>query len=308
MVMLRRLKVRDIIEYASKFSSHVKQHGLRSGIKKSLDKMRVLLQSKRKFSTQGLGNVSPGTLFFRCNICGSPCRAMPRELQREEPSCPTCGSTVRMRAIVHVLSMELFGKSLAIQDFPLRKDITGVGMSDWYEYAMRLSDKLNYRNTYYHKEPKLDITAIDPALEGLMDFIISTDVFEHVGPPVHVSFENARKLLKDDGVFVFSVPYTKEGTTREHFPDLHKYEIIKKGDNFVLRNITKEGKEQIYDNLVFHGGDGATLEVRYFSESSLMEDLQKAGFHNVKFYKEPDFEHGIYWEIDCSFPVAARIK
>lgn len=250
----------------------------------------------------------PGSLTFRCNICGTACTSMVSQLKREEPSCTGCGSTVRMRAMIHILSMELFRESLAIPDFPLRSEIKGIGMSDWDGYAVRLSEKLDYTNTYYHREPKLDITSIDRAIEGTLDFIISTDVLEHVEPPVSRAFENARKLLKPNGVFIFSVPYTKDNKTKEHFPDLHKYEVLKKGDSFVLRNITKDGIEQIFDDLVFHGGAGSTLEMRVFSEASLLEEFKKAGFGNVKICKEPCFEHGIFWNTDWSLPMLARLK
>ena len=249
-----------------------------------------------------------GYLSYRCNICGMACKSKVVELEREEPSCLGCGSTVRMRAITHVLSMELFGNSLAIPDFPERPDITGIGMSDWIGYAVPLGKKLGYKNTYYHKPPKLDITSIDSDLEGTLDFVISSDVFEHVEPPISRAFENVRKLLKPDGVLIFSVPYVKDGCTVEHFPDLYKYEIAQKGEDYILQNITRDGGKQIYENIVFHGGCGATLEMRVFSETSLLEEFRKACFANVKIYKASDFEHGIHWDCNCSLPIAARIR
>lgn len=247
-------------------------------------------------------------LSYRCNICGNVCKSKISELKREEVSCFSCGSTVRMRAIIHVLSMELFGRSLAIPDFPVRPDIIGIGMSDWDGYANPLKHKLGYGNTFYHQEPKLDITAIDPSMEATLDFIISTDVFEHVVPPVSVAFENVRKLLKQDGVFVITVPYSKEVSAQEHFPDLYNYEVIKERGRYILKNITIDGVEQAFDNLVFHGGEGSTLEMRVFSESLLIEEFKKAGFNSIKIYSEPNFKFGIYWEHDWSLPIAARIN
>jgi len=302
-------------ENLSKFISYTKSYGLRLSFKKSHEKLRKIgsmrsLHFKKAFSR--FIDITPShdvdTLSYVCNICGKNCVTKISELRREEVSCIHCGSTVRMRAIIHVLSMELFGESLAIQDFPARPDIVGIGMSDWDGYAIPLARKFRYKNTYYHKDPKLDITSIDPALEGMYDFIISSDVFEHVLPPVSIAFENARKLLKPGGVLIFSVPYTKDGTTIEHFPDLHKYEIIKKGDGYILKNITRDGVEQIFDNLFFHGGFGSTLEMRVFSESSLINEFQKAGFDKIKTYREPKYEFGIVWENNWSLPIAARAK
>jgi len=84
--------------------------------------------------------------------------------------------------------------------------LVGVGMSDWEGYANRLEKKLSYVNTYYHKAPLLDITAVDPSLSNLYDFIIATEVFEHISPPISRAFENVHRLLKPGGVFIFSVP------------------------------------------------------------------------------------------------------
>jgi SAM-dependent methyltransferase len=301
--------------YFSKFQAYARRYGFLQAAKRSIEK----LKEKGWIGTTGLqlssikyGKASAsnriGVLSFQCNICGKICESKITDLKREKPSCTRCGSTVRMRANIHVLSMELFGENLVIGDFPQRPDIVGIGISDWEGYAVPLAHKLGYKNTYYHKDPKLDITSIDPALEGRLDFIISSDVFEHVSPPVSIAFENAQKLLKPGGVLIFSVPYTKNGTTIEHFPDLYKYEIIKKGNGHILKNITRDGTEQIFNNLVFHGGAGATLEMRLFSEYSLGEEFAKAGFNCVKFYRDPDFDHGIYWLHDWSLPIAARAK
>jgi hypothetical protein len=72
----------------------------------------------------------PGVLTFHCNICGSTCRSFLMALDRETASCKKYGPTVRMRAIIHALSIALFGKSLKLSEFPERPDIIGKGMSD----------------------------------------------------------------------------------------------------------------------------------------------------------------------------------
>lgn len=245
-------------------------------------------------------------LSYHCNICGQACETKVAALNRERASCHNCGSSVRMRSIIHLLSIELFGESLILSDFPVKPNIKGIGMSDWNGYAMCLTHKLNYKNTYYHKKPKLDITAIDPTLEGTLDFLISSDVFEHVAPPISVAFKNARRLLKPKGVLIFTVPYTKYKKTKEHFPHLHKYEIIKRGKDHILKNITKDCRKRIFKNLVFHEGIGATLEMRVFSESSLKEEFVKAGFRQVRIYKKSYLKYGIYWNHDWSLPITAR--
>jgi len=244
---------------------------------------------------------------FTCNICSTVNRSNLSRLSREESSCSNCGSTVRMRAIVHILSMELFGESILLTDFPVRKDIQGIGMSDWDVYAKPLSKKLSYKNTYYHQEPMLDITEIPEDMYDSMDFIISSDVYEHVLFPVSRAFVNTKRLLKKDGVFIFTVPYTKEGdSTAEHFGKLHDFEIEKRNGNYVLKDIDKEGNEKVFNDLVFHGGPGSTLEMRVFSKKSLMNEFDNAGFTELKIYNEPCLQYGIYWNVDWSLPIAAR--
>lgn len=245
---------------------------------------------------------------FTCNICGAKNSSSLENLSREVASCVSCGSTVRMRAIVHVLSTELFGESLVLKDFPLRKDIRGVGMSDWDGYAEPLSGKLDYTNTYYHQEPLLDITAITEDKHQMMDFIISSDVYEHVLFPVSLAFENTKRLLKNNGVFVFTVPYTKEGeSTVEHFGKLHDFEIKNNNASYVLEDVDEFGNKRVFDHLIFHGGPGSTLEMRVFSEASLMAELKKSGLKDIKIYNEPYLEYGIYWDVDWSLPIAARL-
>lgn len=246
------------------------------------------------------------TFNYQCNICGRVCETPVVDLGREKPSCE-CGSTVRSRSIVHLLSKELFGRSLALPDFPVRPDLHGWGMSD-AGYSDLLSQKIGYINTFYHKEPRFDISApLDPSLEGTLDFLISTEVFEHIVPPVSRSFENARRLLKPTGVFIFTVPYTINPATSEHFPDLHDYEVINRtGANPILKNITRDGREQVFDNLVFHGGPGVTLEMRVFSQAGLLAELKQAGFGNIKICSEPCWEFGIYWKDSWSLPLTAR--
>jgi len=250
----------------------------------------------------------PGYLTFECNICNRLCTRRLVELDRESASCEGCKSSVRWRAIIQILSLELFGRSLSISEFPESRDIVGLGISDCESYAEGLARKFNYINTYYHQEPKLDLRSVHEELEGTIDFLIATDIFEHIAPPISTAFENARRLLKPDGVLIFSVPYSKEGEeTLEHFTQLHDYEVLERDGNHVLRNITKDGEEQIFDRLVFHGGTGSTLEMRLFSESSLLREFNQAGFGRIKIYKQPDFDHGIYWHLDWSLPLSARI-
>lgn len=249
------------------------------------------------------------TVSFRCNVCGNLNRDVPREVasNREAQSCGHCRSGLRMRAIVHQLSMALWGRSLVLPEFPRDPAIAGLGMSDWEGYAVPLAEKLAYVNTFYHQEPRLDITDIPEAMAGRHDFLISSDVFEHIpGFALDRAFRNSRRLLKEGGVFIFTVPFAKTGETREHFPRLHDFRIIETGGKRFLYNKTADGEEEIFDDLVFHGGDGMTLEMRMFSEPDLLRRLQQAGFASIRVDAGHVPEYGILWPMDWAVPIVAR--
>lgn len=247
----------------------------------------------------------PGSLIYRCNICGHTCITLVEQLDRETSSCPGCGSTVRMRSVIHALSIVLFGESLALPDFPARPDVRAIGLSDWNGYAIPLAQKLHYTNTFYHKEPRLDITSIDPALENTLDVLISSDVFEHVAPPVSLAFQNAYKLLKPGGTLILTVPYTLDAETVEHFPDLYRYKVSSVENRRLLHNTTRDGREQTFEQLVFHGGAGETLEMRIFSLDGLSRELKGAGFCGLTILDGPGFQHGIYTKDNWSLPILA---
>ena len=233
-------------------------------------------------------------LRFRCNICGRK-TSFPRTLfSRERWSCVYCGSNIRWRSIIHALSLELFGKSKALCDFPTMKDICGVGMSDWEGYANLLEEKFNYTNTYYHREPLLDITNINDSQYAQFDFIIASDVFEHVCPPVSIAFENAGRLLKPGGFLILSVPYY-EGDTVEHFPDTRAFSVFQRNGQWILLSESADGTSKEFTDLIFHGGPGTTVEFRRFGKCSLAQNCHDAGLEPIHMHGKDSEEFGILW-------------
>jgi SAM-dependent methyltransferase len=252
------------------------------------------------------GELTPGTFYFACNICGTPNFFDLSNLDREAKSCAGCNSNARWRAVVDALSHELFGESVPLPDFPVRRDIRGIGLSDWPGYANLLREKFDYRNTFYHKEPRLDIADIDSRLEDKADFLIASDVFEHVAPPIAKAFSNARGLLKAGGIFLLTVPWGGGPWTREHYPRLNKFEIVERDGRKILRNLRPDGVLEEHIDPRFHGGDGAVLEMRLFGKQELIENLKAAGFASIRVHEGPKFQIGVYWPGNQSVPVAAR--
>jgi len=252
--------------------------------------------------------LKPEAVAFQCNICGARCRVDKDQLQREVASCNGCGSTPRARAIIRALSLGLFNQNLILPNFPESRDLSGLGMSDWDGYAVRLAETFRYTNTYYHKEPKLDISSpeVPKYLEQSSDFIISSEVFEHVVPPVSQAFENTFKMLKPGGVFVLTVPYGTKTQTLEHFPELHDFTLTADAGTYRLENVTQSGEIQEFQDLVFHDGPGTTLEMRVFAQAGLLRNLAEAKFEAITVHCTPDLEHGIWWPEPWSFPLSAR--
>lgn len=245
------------------------------------------------------------SLRFVCNICGTSCRVPLSVMSRECVSCYGCGSTVRYRSVINALLAGLNIKLIPLPSLSKRKSIVGIGMSDSDIYSRRLQRKFSYKNTYYHKEPRLDILNAEFNGDGCADFIICSDVLEHVCPPVGLAFQNLFGLLKRGGVLVLTVPVVEEALAREHFPNLNKYHIEIRAGRPVLINKTASGSYEEFDELIFHGGEGETLEMRLFSKAWLLDELTRAGFQKIKIMDDEYTDFGILWRESRSVPILA---
>ncbi len=242
---------------------------------------------------------------FTCNICGAA-NAL-EEIPWEESTCTGCGSNVRMRALIYMLSIELFGAARTLPEFSKDKKIRGFGLSDALLYATPLGEKVDYTNTFYDRQPYLDITQPHPEQYGTYDFILSSDVFEHVAVPVERAFQEAVRLLKPHGVLCITVPSSGvDDETVEFYPDLHEYSIVELGGEYVLVNRKADKTLEVHQNLEFHGGIGATLVMRQFSMKDLAEKLRGSGFAQVVYQPEPVERFGIVLPGNWSLPLVAR--
>lgn len=243
---------------------------------------------------------------FQCNICGSQSLFEPQGDWRESPSCTGCGSSVRLRGIVHVLTARVLGESVVLADVQPNKAITGLGLSDWEGYADRLADRFEYVNTFYHQAPQLDVMNPAPHWIGTSDFLISSDVFEHVFQPVSRAFENAFSILRPGGVLVLTVPYGDNGATIEHYDGVKDLAVTQLGDDYVVVTRSAEGKIEVDASPVFHGGPGTTLEMRIFSLDDTLAMLADAGFTDVHVHSELDARWGVFPPHPYGLPISAR--
>lgn len=248
-------------------------------------------------------------LTFRCNICSTWVTVGVGSLGRETPNCPTCASSPRLRSMARSLAIAVTGEPCLLENLP--GHLRGIGLSDHHLMSRYLARHLDYQNTFFHQEPLVDVTKPDPARLASLDFLLSSDVFEHVLPPVQAAFDGAFAMLRPGGWLILSVPHIPAGMgegTKEHFPDLHEWSVESdsRGER-TLVNVTAGGVRQVFNSLVFHGGSGETLEMRMFEERSILAHLAAAGFENVSVRTESDLQYGISWGDDrASVPIIAQ--
>ena len=82
--------------------------------------------------------------------------------------------------------------------------------------------------------------------------------------------------------------------------------MVPLGQSMVLINRRRDGALEIREDLVFHGGSGATLEMREFGIPALQSELSAAGFRECQFLTDNVPEIGILFDHDVSQPLIAR--
>jgi hypothetical protein len=217
-------------------------------------------------------------LWFICNCCWAVRRTTITFDLREGLVCPKCGLNARQRAILFAVQ-----KTSKIGFF-LNKNLSIVGVPDGapIESAFQVRFGAIYKNFEFHKEPFLDITKVDDILESSTEIVTCSEVLEHVEPPIDKAFLGLYKLLKPGGWLIISVPHRgADADHDEHFPVMTNSELIYEPSK-VLRGIDPQGNNREFTELVFHGGAGATLEYRVFSESSIRSNLENSGFTNIE--------------------------
>ena len=231
---------------------------------------------------------------FLCNVCGLSNYLPLQRLTREDGHCAKCQCYGRLRSMMYAVTAHFSPDEIILARMKPRKDIRGVGCSDW-GYVDLLAEKFDYVNTFYDREPKFDLCNVDWSRwqPGSVDFITCTDVLEHVEPPVEEIFGNIRRLLKPGGVALLTVPTTLDPATREHFPHLHDWRIEGEGAGRVLVNRRRDGSIERFDNLCFHGGEGLTLEFRFFSRQGLIDSIERGGLRVATIYDRPIEAHAI---------------
>lgn len=232
-------------------------------------------------------------MIFFCVACLRPSKTRKGTFGREGANCFWCNATSRDRAMLLNIHYAFFSKLLKNRGSVPK--IIGVSDGHLIEKILKTIYKSHYQNYHYHQKPQLDITKVPLNLYSSADIVSCTEVLEHVAPPVDLAFSGLRKLLKENGTLVLSVPHSdSSGVHLEHFPEMTNAQLIL-DEKPRLVGTLKNGKWTEFSNLIFHGGVGFTLEYRVFSFHSLREEILNSGFIEYRLNRDIRV-FGIGWE------------
>jgi hypothetical protein len=255
---------------------------------------------------------------FTCNLCGTRNLFQSAHFENPElPSCQACESNVRFRWLIDRIAREV----------PSGKSTKGIGLTDPPPVAAILAERFTYLNTQMET---LDIRR-DPSPLGDLDFLIASEVFEHVEPPVMDAFNNVAKMLRPSGVFLLTVPWVYEGDGLQVIPELNDWKLAREGNGWAVidkashySNMSFDGSPgpslgytrehfpqwpvdlAAFENLVYHGGPGFALEMRLFTRGGVEQNLHAAGFTVVEFDSRENRDIGIVFPYPWSHPIVAR--
>jgi SAM-dependent methyltransferase len=218
---------------------------------------------------------------WTCIVCGTTHDAMPPLVERERSLCSACGATWRNRATLMTLMIGLSYRPVPLPDLPSDWSRRGIGLSDSPPLVPAFASKLSYTNTYYHQFPHVDITRPPANLVGQLEFIICSDVLEHVPPPVERGLVGLLECLRPGGFAVITVPVAGE-RTNEYYPGLTDFEVAGDPQNGHVVNWTDATGARHTDTTPdMHGGSGLTLAFRLFAAQDIRAELLRAGFVTV---------------------------
>lgn len=183
------------------------------------------------------------------------------------------------------------------------KSIKGIGLTDPNSIARVLADRFTYRNTYFDAEPRFDIRS-DPSPFGELDFLIASEVFEHVEPPVSRAFHNAASLLSSSGFLLLTVPWVWDGDSNQAIPELYDWKLDREGDRWLILNRKADGEVERFYDMVFDGRSGPSMgrtrehfpdlrDWRLVNEGEIwsLVNTRREGltetFHNLVFHEGP---------------------
>jgi SAM-dependent methyltransferase len=250
---------------------------------------------------------------YVCNICGAMNTNGGTGVHRELVPCERCASNARFRAIILGLTYGLTGRLQCLSEIKPDPKIRGFGCSDSEVYASRLRHLFDYKNTFLHADPHVDI-ADRSTLSKFVNshFIICSDVIEHTFEPPAVALRNLYEALAPNGILVLSAPTFAFPLSVERYPSLRSYQTVTFGERYVIVYETKLGSLGFDAEPRFHGGPGQILEMRVISHAQLLQELREVGFQSVETLGDSFGKFGATWppmveRADVPFTLDGRV-
>ncbi len=202
----------------------------------------------------------------RCNICGHAGPFIRPEGLKEGYQCTNCSASSRNRLVMYVLGVMLGFGDRPVFEWPENPSLRILEPCPRGPQVPMLQAKFDYVTPEYDAEkiaagadPRefADVQKL-PFDDASFDFVIASDIFEHVREDVK-GFREIFRTLKPGGTFLLTVPYDHARET-------------------TLERVKVEGEKDI--PLVeprYAGGGGATLDYREYGRD-LLQKLRDVGF------------------------------
>ena len=133
-------------------------------------------------------------------------------------------------------------------------------------------------NTYLTAHPRFDIRS-DSSPIGELDFLIASEVFEHVAPPVMPAFHNVAPLLKASGIMLFTAPWAWDGDPNTAIPELFDWALGRDSERYIVVNLTPDGREERFCDMVPGPSLGRTRE--HFPNLDQWQLVEKSGTYRL---------------------------
>lgn len=153
-------------------------------------------------------------------------------------------------------------------------------MSDHPGFFAYFAKKWEVSNAHLHKFPFLDLFSVPDEAKGSFEFVVCSDVLEHVAGSPRLALEGSWALLRPGGSAVVTVPIADSIATVEHYPGLVEFDI-EEGPSVRWKDVN--GVERVDDNPEMHGGDGLVLTFRRYGKADFKDLLSSAGFTGIQY-------------------------
>ncbi len=201
----------------------------------------------------------------RCNVCGWRDRFLREDRAREGFVCRNCGVTSRNRAVALVLGRVL-DEDQTVFRWKYRTTTPMLESSARGALAMYFRKKFDYYGTEFdpreiaagtHPRDFADFQKLHYA-DGTFDFVVASDVFEHIRRDADAMRE-VQRVLKPGGYLILTVPYDHE---RAH----------------TIQRVDTSGPTDVHVlPPQYHGGGGHTLAYREYGRD-VVDLMRAAGF------------------------------